>query len=532
MDVTLVEDGLPATLDLTGITSGSASENQPLTVTAVSADTNLLAHPLVTYSSPDSTGTLTLIPNTNAFGETTVTVTVSDGQIRNSTVSKSFVVTINPVNDEPTLQPVGNLILAQNANSEILPLVGITSGAANENQPLVVTAISSNPGLIPDPTVTYFTPNTSGSLTVTPARDAYGTATITVTVDDGEAENNLVVRTFTVTVVGTNSPPTISDFPDRSIPMNGVVASVPFVVQDLETPAQSLRVVVTSSNPDLVWTNNVVISGTGSNRVTSIMTTRGAHGYSVITYSVYDADGASSSDSFVLTVVPPNTQPTLDPITSRFVAEDSGPHIIDLTGITAGGEDEDQTLIVSAYSSNPGVIPHPIIDYVSPNTSGTLTFAPASNVVGSATIIVTVNDGQNLDYLVTRTFGVIVTEENDPPDISSIPNQVVEQSTPTSQIPFIVSDREAPADSLNVAASSSDQTLVPDANIHISGTSENRTVTVTPATLRSGVATITIFVSGCNIQFVHVVPDYRRQRQHSARRGQPDHRRGGILCGD
>ena len=38
------------------------------------------------------------------------------------------------------------------------------------------------------------------ALTATPALNQFGTATITVTVNDGQALNNTTVRTFTVTV--------------------------------------------------------------------------------------------------------------------------------------------------------------------------------------------------------------------------------------------------------------------------------------------------------------------------------------------
>lgn len=495
-DLTVVEDSGEQAVSLTGISTGSAGETQTLTINAVSSDTNLFAHPTISYTSPNATGTLNFTPLTNAFGAATITVTVSDGQAQNSTVTRTFTVTVNPVNDTPTLDALDNMTISENAPTQTVPLLGIFSGAANENQTLVVTATSSNPDLIPDPTVTYFSPNGSGTIAFLAAENAFGTATITVIVDDGDTSDNLVVRSFTVTVSGANAAPTITDFQDRTIPMNGVVGSVPFTIGDFETPAELLRVSVHSSNPSLVFTNDIVMSGTGSNRFTSIMTVRGQHGFTVITYTVYDTNGASSSDSFVLTVVPPNSQPTLDSIPSMFVMEDSGPHVIPLTGISAGGSnDVNQTLIVSAISANPSVIPHPTIDYTSPGSTGTLTFSPVSNVNGSATIIITVNDGQSLDYLVTRTFGVIVQGTNDAPSISSIPNQIVEQNTPTVAIPFIVADLETPADNLTVAASSSDESLVPNENIALGGSGANRTVTVTPATLKSGTAIITIFAS-------------------------------------
>ncbi len=495
-DLIVVEDSGEQTVNLTGITSGSTQESQTLTVTAASSDTNLFPHPDVTYSSPNATGTLKFTPLTNAFGAATITVTISDGQAQNSTVTRVFTVTVNAVNDAPAIDPLDNMMISMNAPTQTVPLLGISYGPTNENQTLVVSATSSNPGLIPDPAVTYFSPNGSGTLSFMPVENEVGTTTITVLVDDGSAQDNLAVRSFTVTVSGENTAPTITDFSDRTVPMNGVLASVPFTIGDLETPSELLQVAVHSSNPSLVFTNDIVMSGTGSNRMTSIITAHGRHGFTIITYTVYDTNGASSSDSFVLTVVPPNSQPTLDPISSMFVTEDTGPHVIPLTGISAGGSnDVNQTLIVSAISANPSVIPHPTIDYTSPNSFGTLTFSPVSNVNGSATIIVTVNDGQTLDSIITRTFGVTVLGTNDAPTISSIPNQVVEQNTPTVAIPFIVNDLETPADNLNVAASSSDQTLVPDGNIALGGSGANRTVTVTPASLKSGTAIITIFAS-------------------------------------
>ena len=494
-NLTIVEDPGQQIVALSGISSGSASENQTLTVIAVSSDPTLIPNPTVDYTSPSAAGSILFTPVPDANGTATITVTVNDGQAQNNFFTSTFTVTVNPVNDPPTLSPIANVSLAQNVSAHAVALSGISSGAANESQTLTVSAVSSDTSLVPNPTVSYFTPNTSGTLTLNPVADAFGTATITVTVDDGASLNSVVVRTFTVTISDGNSAPSITDVPDWTIPMNGVASPINFVIGDAETPAEFLRVVATSSNPELVWTNNISINGTGSNRVSSVVTTHDVYGYSVITFTVYDLDGGSSSDSFVLNVIPPNSQPTLDALTSMIIDEDSGPHVVNLTGISAGATNENQTLIVSAWSSTPGVIPHPTIDYTSPNSAGTLTFAPASNAVGSATITVTVNDGQNRDFLITRTFGVIVNGLNDPPTLSSIPNQVVEQGTATGVIPFLVNDLETPLSSLTLSASSSDQTLVPNANVIMGGSGANRTIVVTPSSLRSGMATITIIAS-------------------------------------
>jgi len=71
---------------------------------------------------------------------------------------------------------------------------GLVPGPANEIQSLTVTASSSSTLLIPNPAVSYSSPSSTGSLTFTPAPNAYGSATITVTVNDGGASNNLVTR--------------------------------------------------------------------------------------------------------------------------------------------------------------------------------------------------------------------------------------------------------------------------------------------------------------------------------------------------
>ncbi|MFN5586364.1 MAG: hypothetical protein ACK5DR_13765, partial [Planctomyces sp.] len=115
-DLTLAEDAPERSVDLTGITAG-AGEVQPLRVTAVSGNTSLIAAPAVDYTTPTATGTLRFIPVANRHGSTTVTVTVEDGgpdldletAADNETFSRTFNVTVTPVNDIPTLNPLSDM---------------------------------------------------------------------------------------------------------------------------------------------------------------------------------------------------------------------------------------------------------------------------------------------------------------------------------------------------------------------------------------------------------------------------------------
>jgi hypothetical protein len=200
------------TVSLSGITSGATNENQTLTITAVSSNTGLIPNPTVNYTNTSTTGKLTFTPATNGIGTATITVKVNDGGTSNNIVTRTFTVTVNVVNHTPTLNAISNLTINENAGLQTVSLSGVTSGATNEIQTLKVTVTCSNRSLISTPSVRYTSPNTYGTLTFTPVANAKGTATVTVTVNDGGKSNNIVTRTFTVTVLpkGTSQPALMS----------------------------------------------------------------------------------------------------------------------------------------------------------------------------------------------------------------------------------------------------------------------------------------------------------------------------------
>src|SRR5690606_29966479 len=104
----------------------------------------------------------------------------------------------------------------------------------------------------PHPTVIYTSPNPTGNLTFTPVANQSGTATITVTVTDGQSENNTVVRTFTVTVTEVNSAPTITAIPDQSVVLGTNSGALLFTIGDVESNADALTLSASSSVPAVV----------------------------------------------------------------------------------------------------------------------------------------------------------------------------------------------------------------------------------------------------------------------------------------
>ena len=139
---------------------------------------------------------------TGTFDDTSVAVADFNGDGRNDVIVKSpdrltVLLAVTPA--PPTLDPIANQTVAENAGAQVVNLTSISPGAGNSGQTLTVSAVSSNPALIPNPTVAYASPNSTGTLTFTPAAGQFGTAVITVTVSE-TGETATATRSFTVTV--------------------------------------------------------------------------------------------------------------------------------------------------------------------------------------------------------------------------------------------------------------------------------------------------------------------------------------------
>ena len=205
-------------------------------------------------------------------------------------------------NNPPTLSSIANITLNEDAGNQVISLSGIGPGAPEEEQILTLTAVSSNPSLVPAPLIQYANPNTTGTLTLKPATNAYGTATITVIVNDGQPSDNTVSRSFQVTVTAVNDPPRISAIEDQVVSENIAVGPISFTVTDLESPGASLLVTGSSSNPSLIPVGYIVFGGTGANRTLTVTPAPNQFGSATISLTVTDTGGATATSQFVVTV--------------------------------------------------------------------------------------------------------------------------------------------------------------------------------------------------------------------------------------
>jgi hypothetical protein len=229
-NVTIAEDAAKQTVKLTGVTAGGG-ETQPISITATSSNLEVVPNPSVVFDDlfhPE----LQFAPAANQSGSAVITVVVTDGGLDgdlltpddNGSVTVTFTVTVNAVNDVPTLDQPANVTINEDAPEQTVTLTGITAGGG-EDQPLRITATSGNASVIADPTVVYSSADSFGLLKFTPIANQSGAVVITVVVTDGGLDGNLstagdngmVIRTFTVTVNAVNDSPTLDSLPDLSV---------------------------------------------------------------------------------------------------------------------------------------------------------------------------------------------------------------------------------------------------------------------------------------------------------------------------
>ena len=134
---------------------------------------------------------------------------------------------------------------------------------------------------------------------------------------------------------------------------------------------------------------------------------------------------------------------------------------------------------------------------IAPNTGGEELFSwtptldiPLNAGLNTVRIVVATDRGYNIST-------VQATGPNDslPPEIGVVPDQKVLSGTATNPQAFLLSDADTDLTKLTVTASSDNKSLVPDANIRVTGLAATRTVVVKPAFSSSGTANITLTVS-------------------------------------
>ncbi|MCG8306344.1 MAG: gliding motility-associated C-terminal domain-containing protein [Cytophagales bacterium] len=161
-------------------------------------------------------GDLEFEANDNTFGEALVSVVLNDdggteyGGVDTSD-EKFFIIKVQNINNPPTLDPIPSpLTIWEDAGQRTVQLTGISSGES-EHQQLQITATSDNVQLVSTFDMEYQQGAATAQLKFIVEPNAFGKATITVRVDDGQPEDNIISRQFTLIVEPKADTPSITD---------------------------------------------------------------------------------------------------------------------------------------------------------------------------------------------------------------------------------------------------------------------------------------------------------------------------------
>ena len=336
-----------------------------------------------------------LVNSAPLAGETNATLTLNSVQYPQSGNGYSVTVTnaggsatsasatLTLINTPPQITNPGNQIVSY--VSPPLALAFAVSDAESPAASLAVTGASSNTNLVPNEQIIFAGTDSSRTVTLTPNSNQLGVATITLTVTD---PGNLSSQAgFNLTV--TNYPPQISPISNQIISYNTATVPLAFAVSDFETPADSLVLVPSSSNTNLLPVSQIVLGGSGTNRTVVLTPNANQFGVATVMLLVADELGATSQSVFNLTVT--NFPPHISSIAAQSAPLNA------VIGPLAFTVADDQTpanqIIVTASSSSSSIVPTNQIVLGGAGANRTVTILPGANAPGTATITLTATDG-------------------------------------------------------------------------------------------------------------------------------------------
>jgi hypothetical protein len=440
---------------------------------AISSNEAILANSNITFTGSGANRTLRL-RTAPVPGRATVTLTATnrDGFI----FTINFVV--NSISPDPLAPPS---IIYVEPFTAIEVQNTIQALLVSDFQPNTVTlrATSLNQVMISDTSIRFEGAGPNRLIIFRSNAQQYGTTIIRVTATNRNGQT--FTRDLQVTVIPAPQPePPIVNPPSIVITTVGQAVTAEFTVTDRDD-VNALQFFGQTSNATLIPTSNITFAGAGTNRTVTLTPAPGQTGSSNIIIFANRPDGLTGRGGFRFIVLPANGLPLLGlinnlqtnvntPVTTNFEVIDQN-----IAGVT-----------LSASSSNPTLIPNDNIVFGGTGFNRSVSIIPAPGQTGTAVITVT---ARNAIGAATTTFLVTVAG---PPIISPIDAIRTARNTPAS-VNFTLQD--ANVNTLRVVAASSNQGLLPNANISITGTGNARTLRITPALNQIGQATVTITVT-------------------------------------
>jgi len=427
--------------------SVTTQEDIPLSVTLIGSDldNDPLTFAIVTGTGP-SHGTLsgtapnlTYTPAANYYGPDSFTFTANDGAL--DSVPATVSITVTAVNDAPGFTKGADPTVAEEAGAQSVAAwaTAISAGPANEVGQLLNFVVSNNNNALfsVQPAVAA-----DGTLTYAPAPNANGLATVTVQLrDDGGGANGgadtSAAQTFTISVTAVNDAPSFTMGANQTVAEDAGVQSVAAWATAISAgpanEAGQLLNFIVSNNNNTLFSVQPAVAADGTLTYTPAANTNGS---ATVTVQLHDDGGSatggadtSAAQTFTITVMAVNEAPSFTMGTNQTVAEDTSAQSVAAwaTAISAGPANEAGQLVNFIVSNNNNAL-----FSVQPAVAadGTLTYTPAANANGPATVTVQLHDdggGANggADTSAAQTFTIAMTAVNDAPSFTIGVNQTV-----------------------------------------------------------------------------------------------------------
>jgi hypothetical protein len=412
--------------------SGSDADGDTLTFSIVTPP----AHGSLGAITPTGPTTADVVysPNLNYNGTDSFVFQVNDGN--GGTSNGTITITIVPVNDAPSflIGPSQSVLEDSGAHTVANWATAISPGPADESSQTVTFTVTNdnNPLFSVQPAVA-----SNGTLTYTLAANANGSATITVVAQDNGGTANGGVdtsapQTSTITVTAVNDAPTFTGGGNVSVNEDSGAYSAAWATSISAGPAdesgQTVNFVVSNDN-NALFSAQPSISPSG---VLTFTPAADANGTATVTVTLHDNGGTTSggvdtsaSQTFTITVNSVNDAPSFTGSGDVTVNEDSGAYSATwATAISAGPANESGQTVNFVVSNNNNAL---FSAQPSISPSGVLTFTPAADANGTATVTVTLNDdggtsNGGVDASASQTFTITVNAVNDAPSFVKGPD--------------------------------------------------------------------------------------------------------------
>jgi len=514
----LFADAIPVASSFTVVTD----EDTPTTITLVGTDfdtcdltftieegtTNGLLSPLTNndcvLGEPNSdSASITYVPDLNFNGEDSFTYSVIDG---NGDDIGTVTVTINVVNDAPvvTLSTLDDIEVDEDALGVSIDVAGVFADvdiATNADNLTYTASFNTNPSVVS----TNVGPTALGSiLNLQYLPDQHDTAQITVRATDTSLD--FAEDTFTVVVNSVNDAPSFIVGPHIAVSEDVGASSISGWATDIKSgplneSAQVLNFIVDNDNP-LLFSSQPAVLPDGTLTFTPVAD---AHGVAAVTVELHDDGGTarggvdtSAPVTFNITVRSVNDAPDFVKGAGQGGPEDGGTKTVAnwATGIEVGPANESGQLLTMAFNVTDNTNPSLFSTLPAVDSDDNLTYTPAPDAHGDATITLVLNDGGGttfggVDTSVAKTFEITVNSVNDTPSFTVGDDQVALEDSGAQTVTNWAVDISPGADN------ETGQILTFDVSNNAlfsvqPAVDSNGTLTYTPVPDANGVANLTI----------------------------------------